>query len=150
MIRKAILKDVQNIHKLISSFAKKEVMLPRSQNYIFENIRDFFVYEENGEIIACCALHIIGWEDLAEIKSLSVDEKYHKKGVGKELVLECIEEAKKIGVKKIFALTFVPEFFNKVGFNEIDKETLPHKIWSDCINCPSFPHCDEIAVVREI
>lgn len=150
MIIKPNVTDAPEIQKLIGSFAAKRAMLPRSLNYLYENIRDFWVYKEDGKIIGCCSLHIVGWEGLGEIKSLSVAEDAHKRGLGKLLVERCMQEARDIGLTKTFALTYVPGFFKKLGYRECSKDELPHKIWADCIDCPSFPNCDEIAVVTEL
>ncbi len=122
-------------------------MLERSLNYIYEHLRDFWVYEERNKILGCCALHIVGWQGLAEIKSLSVKEKYQNRGIGKALVKQCLVEAYSLGIKRVFALTFVPLFFKRLGFKVIKREALPHKIWSDCINCAYFPDCKEEAVI---
>lgn len=145
-IRKAKISDIKPIHKLINEFAKKGEMLPRSLNELYENIRDFFIAEESNEMHGVCALHIL-WEDLAEIKSLAVKKESQKKGIGRLLVKKCLNEAKKIGVKKVFVLTYIPEFFKKAGFKELDKSKLPQKIWGECIKCPKFPECDEIALI---
>ncbi len=147
-IRKAVLKDVPEIHKLINYFAKKDWMLPRSLNYVYENIRNFWVAEENGKIIGCSALHV-AWEGLAEIKSLAVSESKSGKGVGRKLLRKCLSDAKRLGIKRVFALTFVLEFFKKCGFKRYPKSKLPHKVWGDCLNCPRFPDCEEIAVIIE-
>jgi amino-acid N-acetyltransferase len=149
MIRKATVADVKKIQKLVNFYAKKERMLPRSLNELYENIRDFFVYAEGNKIYGCCALHI-DWEDLAEIKSLAVDSKRCGRGVGKKLLEECLKDAKKLQVRKIFALTYIPEFFEILGFGIVDKKELPHKIWSECIRCMYFPNCKEIAMMKEI
>ncbi len=145
-IRKAKISDLKQVHKLINEFAKKEQMLPRSLNELYETVRDFFVCEYNGNIYGVCALHIM-WEDLAEIRSLAVDIKYQGRGIGKKLVNRCLKEAKELGIKKIFALTYNTEFFKKMGFKDIDKSSLPQKIWGDCLRCPKFPECDEYAVI---
>ncbi|MCS7164464.1 MAG: N-acetyltransferase [Thermodesulfovibrio sp.] len=148
-IRKATVSDVKSIHRLINEFAKKGEMLPRSLNELYENIRDFLIAEENGEIKGVCALHIL-WEDLAEIRSLAVKKDSQKKGIGSLLVKKSLNEAKKLGVKRVFVLTYIPEFFKKKGFKEFDKSKLPQKIWGDCIRCPKFPECDEVALIYEI
>jgi len=148
-IRKAKINDAVNIQSLVNFYAEKDTMLPRALSEIYENIRDFWVVEENGAVIGCAALHI-AWEDLAEIKSLAVKEEFAKRGVGKMMMNECMEDAKKLGVKKIFALSYVPEYFKKYGFKQIKKEKLPHKIWNECIRCPKFPDCGEIALLYEI
>lgn len=149
MIRKANVTDVKKIQKLINYYAKRDKMLPRSLNELYENIRDFFVYVDGQKILGACALHI-DWEDLSEIKSLAVAPSKAGKGVGKKLLAECLKEAKAMKLKKVFALTYVPGFFEQFGFRVIDKSQLPHKIWSECIKCVYFPGCKEIAVMREV
>lgn len=149
MIRKAKIKDIKSIYQLINTYAEKGSMLPRSQSELYHSVRDFFVAEKDGTVIGCCALHII-WEDLAEIRSLAVQEEYQKQGMGSKLVNACLEEAKYMGVKKVFVLTEIPNFFKKIGFKEIDKTLLPHKIWSDCIKCVKFPNCSEVALMKEL
>lgn len=148
-IRKATIKDTAEIQALINYYADKDMMLPRSLNEIYENIRDFWVKEENGAIIGCAALHI-AWENLAEVKSLAVKEEFIKKGIGESLLNKCIDDAKVLWVKRVFALTYVPDYFKKFGFKEIPKEELPHKIWSECIKCPKFPDCGEVALLYEV
>ncbi|MCL5801427.1 MAG: N-acetyltransferase [Gammaproteobacteria bacterium] len=145
MIRKARITDVPALQNLINHFADRDEMLPRSLNAIYEDIRDFFVAEHEGDIVGCCALHI-AWGDLAEIKSLAVHETLQGKGYGRMLITACMNEAQEMGLPKVFALTYKPEFFENMGFSRIDKGDLPHKIWSECINCPKFPDCGEEAV----
>ncbi len=147
MIRKAKVEDIKHIQELIACFAKQDVMLPRSLNELYENIRDFWVYEEKTKIYGCAALHI-SWDDLAEIKSLAVAKKVQGKGIGKDLVTTCLAEAVSLGAKKIFVLTYKPEFFKKMGFKRIKHANLPHKIWAECINCCKFPNCQEIALLK--
>jgi len=148
-LRKAKLKDAVGIYSLINSYAKEGLLLPRSLNSIYENIRDFWVYEEEGQIVGCSALHVV-WEDLAEIKSLAVMESMKGKGIGTALVQACLKEAKELGVKRVFVLTYALDFFEKLGFHTISKESLPHKVWGECINCVKFPSCDETAMQVEI
>ncbi|HXX81296.1 MAG TPA: N-acetyltransferase [Thermodesulfovibrionales bacterium] len=148
-VRKAKISDVKAIHRLVNEFAKKGEMIPRSLNDLYENIRDIFVYEDRGEIKGVCALHIL-WEDLAEIRSLSVCLDVQGIGIGKKLVTTCIKEAKQLGIKRLFALTYHPEFFGKIGFCIIDKSKLPQKIWGECLRCPKFPECDESAVIMNL
>lgn len=145
-IRKARIADLKQVHRLVNEFAKREQMIPRSLNELYETVRDFIVCEADRNICGVCALHIM-WEDLAEIRSLAVDKKYQKMGIGKTLVKQCLKEARSLGIKKIFALTYHPEFFKKIGFGDIDKASLPQKIWGDCVRCPRFPECDEHAVI---
>lgn len=147
MIRKAKISDAKDIHVLNRYWAKKGKVLERSLNYIYENIRDFWVCVESKKIIACCAFGVIGWESLGEIKSLSVHHKHQGQKIGKKLVEVCIKEAGELGIENIFALTFSPIFFKKLGFKNIDRKKLPHKIWNDCINCCDFPDCNEEAFI---
>lgn len=148
-IRKAKTGDLKEVHRLINEFARKEAMIPRSINELYENVRDIIVYEDRKRITGVCALHIL-WEDLAEIRSLAVKKEYQKKGLGMKLVKSCLAEARSLGVKRVFALTYSPEFFTKIGFSEVDKSTLPQKIWGDCVRCPKFPECDEHALIIKI
>ena len=144
-IRRAKIVDAHNIQRLINVYAARDEMLPRALVSIYENIRDFQVIEEDGVMVGCCALHVT-WGDLAEVRSLAVEESTHGRGYGKLLVESCLDEARELGLPKAFALTYVPDFFEKLGFSRIDKAELPHKIWSDCVNCPKFPDCGEEAV----
>ncbi len=148
-VRKATLNDAKSIHSLVNKFARKDEMLPRSLNEIYENIRDFYVCENNGKVIGASALHIL-WEDLAEIRSIAVLKDFHGKGVGRKLITQCLKEAKGLRVKKIFALTYNTEIFKSFGFKDIDKNKLPQKIWGDCLKCPKFPDCEETAVMKTI
>lgn len=120
-------------------------MLPRPLSELYENVRDFYVVEENGEIYGCVGLHIV-WGDLAEIKSIVVEKRGRKHGWGKALVDACITEARTMQIRRVFALTKIPEFFLKLGFDVLDMAQLPHKVWAECIKCPKFPKCDEVAV----
>ena len=149
LIRKASVTDVKKIQRLIGYYAKRDKMLPRSLNELYENIRDFVVYVEGKSIYGCCALHV-DWEDLAEIKSLAIAKGKFGKGIGSSLLDYCMKEAMALKIKKVFALTYVPEFFEKAGFRMVDKSKLPHKIWSECIKCIYFPGCKEIAMMKEI
>lgn len=148
-IRKASITDIKQVQRLVNEYAKKEEMLPRSLNDLYENIRDLFVYEKKGEIKGVCALHIL-WEDLAEIRSLAVSRDSQGKGLGNKLLKTCIDEAKQLGITRVFALTYHSGLFKKNGFKDIDKSKLPQKIWGDCLRCPRFPECDEDAVILEI
>lgn len=145
-IRKAKISDLKETQRLINDFAKRGQMIPRSLNELYETLRDFVICESGGKIYGVCALHIM-WEDLAEIRSLAVEKRFQGQGIGKNLVKHCIREAKNLGIKRIFALTYQPEFFKKMGFLDTDKATLPQKIWGDCIRCHRFPDCDENAVI---
>ena len=145
MIRKAILQDARQIHKLLLTYAKDGLVLSRSLMEIFEAIRDFYVFVEGDRVIGAAALNIC-WEDLAEVRSLVVHEDYGGRGIGRHLVEACIAEARQLGIGRIFALTYQQTFFEKLGFKVIEKSELPQKIWGDCIKCAKFPECDEIAL----
>ena len=149
MLRGAHINDVEQMNKLVDHFAKKDLMLARPLGELYENIRDYYVYVENGSIVGCAALHIF-WKDLAEIKSIAVEEDYQKRGIGKQLIQKCLEEGKALGVNRLFVLTYIPEFFERMGFKRIDKDLLPHKIWSECVKCYKFPDCDEVPLIIEI
>ena len=148
-MRKARIGDVPQIHALVNNFAGKGEMLGRSRSELYEGLRDFFVVEQDGKILGCSALHI-NWEDLAEVRSLAVLPELHGKGMGKTLVKACIEEARSLGIARVYALTYRPAFFEGIGFSRIPKESLPHKVWGDCLKCPQFPNCDEDAVIMEL
>jgi len=149
LIKRANVKDAKEIFGILQKYAVKGILLPRSLNSIYEHIRDFFVYKEEGKIVGVVSLHIY-WEDLAEIKSLAVLEEFQRKGVGKALVKKCIEDAKDLGVEKVFALTYVPGFFEKLGFKITDKSEFPQKVWTECIHCVKFNDCKEIPVLLKL
>jgi len=145
-VEKARISDVPQMHKLINFFADRGEMLARPLSEIYENIRDFFVIRQGKRVIACAALHI-SWSDLAEVKSVAVAEDCQRQGIGDQLVKACLKEAKALGLPTVFCLTYKPGFFEKMGFTQIDKMELPHKVWSECYRCPKFPNCDEIALI---
>ncbi len=145
-IEKARVSDATQMHKLINYFAKKDEMLARPLSEIYENIRDYFVVREGERLIACVALHVV-WSDLAEVKSLAVAEDSQEQGIGAQLVTACLNEARGLGMPAVFCLTYKPEFFEKLGFSQVDKGELPHKIWAECLRCPKFPNCDEVALI---
>ncbi|MFH0791432.1 MAG: N-acetyltransferase [Candidatus Omnitrophota bacterium] len=149
MIRKAKIQDIKQIQALINSFAGKDLMLPRSLNELYENLRDFWVIQENNGIIGCCALHIC-WDDLVEIKSLAVQKNKQNKGLGRELIEACLNEASILGAKRIFVLTYLFKYFQGFGFKKVKHSDLPHKVWAECINCPKFPNCQEIAMIKKV
>ena len=151
MIRKAIMRDVRPIQKLLEHYAGKGLLLPRSLSELYGYLRDYYVFVPEGGSEPCgtCALHLC-WEDLAEIKSLAVDEAFTHQKIGSQLVEACISEAITLGLYKIFALTYRVDFFKRLGFKVVDKSLLPHKIWSDCLKCVKFPECDEVAVLLEV
>ena len=149
MIRKAQIKDVKDIQKLLTGYASRGDMLSRSLSELYESLRDFYVCEEDGKLMGTAALHIV-WDDLAEVRSVAVAEDVGRKGIGSQLVQACIAEAREIGLKRIFCLTYKPDFFGKHGFRLVDKSELPHKVWGDCIKCVKFPDCDENAMILDL
>jgi amino-acid N-acetyltransferase len=150
LVRKAKIRDVAAIRGLIMTFSQRGEMLPKPLMEIYEDLRDFFVYaDSDDEVVGCCALHLF-WEDLAEVRSLAVTEPSSGKGIGATLVTACVEEARTLGITKVFTLTNKPVFFEKQGFSQIDRSQLPHKIWAACVKCVKFPDCDEVALVQTL
>ncbi|WP_048204871.1 N-acetyltransferase [Methanococcoides methylutens] len=149
MIRKATVKDVDSIKRIINYYADLDQMLPRSVSELYESVRNFYVYEMGGEVVGCCGLQVL-WVDLAEVLSFAILPEYRGKGVGTMLLDSCLDDARKLGVTTVFTLTYAPVFFEKNGFSRVDKSSLPHKIWSGCIKCPKFPDCDEIALSMKL
>jgi len=151
IIRKANIKDVKAIHGLLQEYGKKEELLARPLSELYDHVRDFSVYidERNEQMIGCCALQFC-WEDLAEIRSLAVLPEHLGKNIGTQLVKAVLEEAQSFNVKKVFTLTYKPDFFKQFGFIQIKRSDLPLKIWTDCIICIKFPDCDEIAMMKRL
>jgi amino-acid N-acetyltransferase len=148
-VRNARIWDAKAIYALVSNYAEQDKMLFRSLADIYENLQTFAVAEADGSVVGCCALQIV-WSDLAEVKSLAVDEASKGGGAGKMLVTAAVEEAGRLGVGRVFALTLDPVFFEKLGFQVIEKEALPMKVWSDCAKCPKQDSCDETAVIKAV
>lgn len=149
LIRPAAIGDVAQIHHLLEVYARQGNLLPRTMSELYRSLRDFFVIELQGKVVACGALEIFT-EDLGEIRSLVVDEAHKGRGYGRALVERLIAEARAIGLKRLMALTYVPEFFHKLGFKTVPKDTLPEKVWSVCVKCYKYHRCDEIAVLKEL
>ncbi|MEW5914735.1 MAG: N-acetyltransferase [Thermodesulfobacteriota bacterium] len=150
MIRKARVQDVRFIHGLLARYGQEGLLLARPLTELYELLRDFVVAEDDqGVLVGTCALHLC-WEDLCEVRSLAVLPERKGQGWGQRLVEACCSEAVTLGFGKVFALTYVPEFFARFGFAQVDKSRLPNKIWSDCLSCVKFPDCDEIAMLLEL
>lgn len=149
MIRKAKISDVKAIQSLVNHYADSGQMLPRTLNELYEDLRDFHVFEENGSLIGVCALHV-SWDGLAEIRSLAVRQDRIKSGIGTALIRQCLAEAAQLQAARVFVLTYQEGFFKKLGFTAVDKKELPHKIWTDCLNCVKFPDCDESALIIRV
>ncbi|MFP4159863.1 MAG: N-acetyltransferase [Desulfobacterales bacterium] len=151
IIRKATIEDIKPIHAMLKHYGAKGELLARPLSRLYDHVRDFFVCEdpETRQIVGCCALQFC-WEDLAEIRSLAVAESHEGKNIGTRLLENAFEEARFYKIRKLFTLTYRPEFFKKFGFIVIDKSELPIKIWADCIHCVKFPDCDETALLKQI
>ena len=156
LIRRAKIQDLDGMVELINEYAQQGLMLSRSKLSLCETLSCFSVVVDNegevtppGSVVGVGGVHIL-WEDLAEIRSLAISDKTRGKGLGKLLVQHLVEEAEEMGIKRVMALTYQTHFFEKCGFSVVSKESLPHKVWKDCINCSKFPACDEIAVIKEL
>jgi amino-acid N-acetyltransferase len=148
-VQRAGVADVRPIHELVNGFARTGEMLPRTLAEIYESLRDFSVVRDGEALLGCGALHVM-WEDLAEIRSLAVDAGRQGQGIGAKLVCAHIDEARQLGLSTVFALTYRPGFFERLGFQQADVMTLPRKVWNECYRCPKFPTCNEIAVVLDL
>ncbi len=145
----ATVQDAPGIQQLVSHWAAQGQMLPRTLAETYENLRDFFVIRQRDEVIACAALHIM-WSDMAELKSLAVDPNRQSGGHGSLLVAACVEEGKRLGMQQLFALSYRPGFFERLGWQQADVMSLPRKVWNECYRCPKFPGCDEIALTYDL
>jgi amino-acid N-acetyltransferase len=148
-VRKAVMHDIPAILELINGYAARGVMLPRTEFELSEAMRDFTVVTRAGKLVGCGALHFYT-PTVGEIRSLAVDEQAKTQGVGRQLVEALVEEAQIYELDAVFAFTYVVSFFNKVGFDEVDRGALPLKAWKDCVRCPKFQACDEVAVMRAL
>jgi len=147
LIRPATIHDVPAIQAIVNSHAELGKMLFKSYAQLYENVRDFAVCEHDGEVVGCVGVAII-WADLAEVRSLAVKIGRQGKGIGKLLTQWSIDEARRLGIRKLMSLTYEQAFFEKLGFVVVEKDTLPLKVWSDCVRCPKRHGCDEIAMAR--
>ncbi len=145
---KAKLSDIQKMQKLVLPEVESGVILVRSDDEIATNIRSYTLCFKNGELIGFCALHV-HTEYLAETRSLIVKDGFRGNKIGENLVKRCLDEAKELGLQKVLTLTYKQQFFERLGFVEIAKETIPeHKIWADCIKCKHFPVCNEVSLIK--
>ncbi len=145
VVRKAKIKDAPEIVKMINHYAKEGIMLSKPLSKIYENIRDFTIIEEDSRVVGCGALHIY-WDDLAEVRSLVISPEKQRSGLGQIIVKKLLQEASNYGIHSVFALSYKPEFFKKLGFSIVEKDVLPQKIWKDCLDCIHFPNCNETAL----
>jgi len=150
MIRRAHVADVPALGKLVNDAAEFGLMLPRSLESLYENLRDYHVaVDDGGDVVGVCGLGVV-WANLAEVYALVVDPSQRGKGLGKQLVRHCIEEAEQLGLLRLMTLTYEKAFFEKLGFTVVDRQQLPLKVWSECVRCPKNQACDEIAMVLEL
>jgi amino-acid N-acetyltransferase len=151
MVRKAKVGDVKEIQRLLNEWAGRGWLLGRSLSELYDYLRDYFVFvpEGSGDIQGVSALHLC-WEDLAEIRSLAVRPELQRRGIGAALVGACLEEARALGIRRVFALTYEPDWFGRFGFQRVEMNSLPHKVWGDCMRCPKYPECDEVAVAIDL
>ena len=150
LTRKARLRDVDEMSRIVNFYAEQQLMLPKTRLQLYENLRDFsVVQDESGRIIACGALHIY-WENLAEIRAIAVAEGMNRRGIGTLLAERLIDEARELGLEQVFCFTYVPKFFNSLGFIQVEHSVLPLKVYNECFQCPKFNKCDEIAMVLQL
>jgi amino-acid N-acetyltransferase len=148
-VRRARVGDVVGMQRLVNRFAERGEMLPRALHQLYEDIRDFHVIEDEDEIVACAALHV-NWANLAEVKSVAVAEHRQRRGYGAKVVQACVVDARALGVAELYCLTYQPEFFRALGFSEVERGTLPRKVWSECVRCPKFTECTEIPMTLRV
>ena len=145
--RKARFDDIESIFGLVHIYAAQGEMLPRSRNTLYENLRDMVIAESGSEVVGVGALHIM-WDRLAEVRMMAIAPAYMRRGIGTEIVRWLRDEGDALGIEKVFTLTYKPDFFRKLGFIRISREELPQKVWKECIDCPKYPNCDEIAMIK--
>lgn len=145
--RKARFDDIESIFGLVHIYAAQGEMLPRSRNTLYENLRDMVIAESGSEVVGVGALHIM-WDRFAEVRMMAIAPAYMRRGIGTEIVRWLLDEGDALGIEKVFTLTYKPDFFRKLGFIRISREELPQKVWKECIDCPKYPNCDEIAMIK--
>jgi amino-acid N-acetyltransferase len=148
-IRPALIDDVPHIHALIKQHADRQRMVLRPFDELYANLREFFICEVDGRVVGCASAHIF-WSDLAELKGLAVLDEFQGRGIGRALCEACLCEMRRLKVRRLFTLTGEPAFFEKIGYRRIAKESLPRFIWGECVRCPSFPVCNEEALIRDV
>jgi amino-acid N-acetyltransferase len=149
ILRRARVTDVVGMQRLINQFAERDAMLHRALHELYENIRDFHIILEGDEVVGTAALHV-DWANLAEVKAVAVAEHCQRKGYGRLLIAACIEDARELGISSVYCLTYRPDFFGSIGFTEVDRANLPRKVWNECIRCPKFTNCTEIAMTCQV
>lgn len=150
-VRKARIADVQEMHRIINLYAGKQLMLPKAHLQLYENLRDYTVALDGGSetVIGCGALHLY-WQDLAEIRAVAVAPGIAQRGVGTRVVERLLAEAREYGIDQVFVFTYVPGFFSRFGFIQVEHSAMPLKVFNECFHCPKFHTCDEIAMVLHL
>ncbi len=149
-IRKALIRDVEEIFDLAGKPGREGIILPLTRMALYSRLRDYFVWlDDRGRVGGLCGLHL-SWETLGEIRSLIVAPEFRRQGIGRELVRVCLAEGRSLGLDRVFALTYRPDYFGYLGFREVEKSALPQKIWMDCVNCVKFPQCDEVSMMLDL
>jgi amino-acid N-acetyltransferase len=152
VVRKARLSDVNDMFRIINHYAEMQLMLPKTQLQLYENLRDYSIVTDHsapGRVLACGALHIY-WENLAEIRAVAVTPGTTHKGIGTALVEQLLEEARELEIEQVFVFTYEPRFFGRFGFIQVDHRTMPLKVYNECFHCPKFNKCDELAMVLHL
>jgi amino-acid N-acetyltransferase len=152
VIRKARLADVNDMFRMINHYAEMQLMLPKTQLQLYENLRDYSVVTEASvpnRVLACGALHIY-WENLAEIRAVAVAPGMNRRGIGTYLVEELLKEARELEIEQAFVFTYEPKFFSRFGFIQVEHRTMPLKVYNECFHCPKFNKCDELAMVLHL
>jgi amino-acid N-acetyltransferase len=151
-VRKARVTDVNDMFRIINHYAAKQLMLPKTQLQLYENLRDYSIVADPAapeRILGCGALHIY-WENLAEIRALAVLPEMTHRGIGTSLVEPLLNEAREMGIEQVFLFTYNPGFFNRFGFIQVEHRTMPLKVYNECFQCPKFNKCDELAMVLHL
>lgn len=151
LVRKAVTGDVPAIYSLLRRLSSQELLLPRSYVDLYESLQTFHVAEDAGRpgLIGMGALQV-AWQDLAEVRSLAVPDELRGQGIGRDLTLSVEAEARRLGIRRMFVLTYIPEFFEKLGYGQVSLDSLPQKIWAVCFNCVHYPDCREIALAKDL
>ena len=149
LVRPAVAADIPAVHNLIQWHAQKGRMILRGFDELYADLRSFMVAEDNGELVGCASVHLF-WSDLAELKCVAVNETQQGRGIGRKVVDACHADLRRLGIERSFALTGATTFFEKLGYRVVAKESLPRFIWGECVRCPSFPVCNEEALVFDL
>lgn len=149
VLRRPRVSDVPAMAAIINGYAVQGQMLPKSQHKLYMFLRDFVVVMAGDQVVGCGALHLV-WEDLAEVRSLAVAPAWRGRGLGRMMIQQLLQDAREVGMSRVFALTYHKDLFAHLGFHEVPRESLPHKIWGDCLDCPKFTNCDETALMLDL